>query len=315
MRLIYHLGYPRTGTTLLQKNIFRYHPEINYLGPKSYDQNYKVQIEQSKIDELEVFFQNNKVLDYRELDLKLDKKFFSSQKINVFSSERYLFYKNFQKYDGLIALRQLLKSNFDLKLGVIYTIRNQYELIDSIYHHSYGYLKTFLKSKNIEDLISKIENQNFSKDGDIFHFLKSYDFNYSYEHIKKKFDNADIKILNFKDLEDNPKKYYAELSNFLQVNLEELIKRVPNERENATKMQGNQKILQSEFQKIISENRLYKKIKFIIPSFIKNKVRNITYIKKKINIEDQNKMKKVIKEFYSKSNEEFEKKTGIKVYW
>ena len=48
---------------ILQKNIFRYHPEINYLGPKSYDPNYKVQIDQGKIDELEVFFQNNKVLE------------------------------------------------------------------------------------------------------------------------------------------------------------------------------------------------------------------------------------------------------------
>ncbi len=315
MRLIYHLGYPRTGTTLLQKNIFRYHPEINYLGPKSYDPNYKVQIDQGKIDELEVFFQNNKVLDYGALDLKIDKKIFSSQKINIFSSEKYLYYKNYQKYDGLIALKKFLESKFELKLGVIYTIRNQYELIESIYHHSYGYLKTFLKSKNIEDLIHKIENQNFSKDGNIFHFLKAYDFNYSYEYIKKKFNDADIKILNFKDLSDNPNKYYAELSNFLQINLEELIKRVPDKRENPSKIKDNKRILQSEFQKVISENRLYKKIKFIIPSYVKNKVLNFSSIKKKINIEDENKMKKVVEKFYSKSNEEFEKKTGIKVFW
>ena len=52
--MIYHLGYPRTGTTLLQKNIFRYHSQINYLGAKIYDLTYKVKIDQKKIDELEI---------------------------------------------------------------------------------------------------------------------------------------------------------------------------------------------------------------------------------------------------------------------
>ena len=113
-------------------------------------------------------------------------------------------------------------------------------------------------------------------------------------------------------MSDNPNKYYLELSNFLQVNLDELKKRVPDKRENPSKIEDNRKILQSEFQKVISENRLYKKIKFIIPSYIKDKIRDFSYIKKKINIEDENKMKKVVEKFYSKSNEEFEKKNRYK---
>ena len=56
MRLIYHFGYPRTGTTLLQKTLFPFHSEINYLGPKSYDDKYEVLINQKKIDELENFY-------------------------------------------------------------------------------------------------------------------------------------------------------------------------------------------------------------------------------------------------------------------
>jgi len=308
LRLIYHLGYPRTGTTLLQKNIFRYHPEINYLGPKSYDSNYKVQIDQKKIDEFEIFFQNNKDLDYNELHKKIDIKKFSDQKVNIFSSEKYLYYKNYEKYDGLIVLKNFLKNQFDLNFGVIYTVRNQYELIESIYHHSYGYLKTFLKSKSIENLVDKIQSLNFSENDNIFHFLRAYDFNYTYEHIKKKFTDADIKILNFKDLNDNPDKYYTELSNFLHVDLNELKKRVPNKRENPSKIEDNKKILQSEFQRVISENRFYKKIKFIIPSYIKDKILNFSYTKKKINKEDEIKMKKIVEKFYSKSNENFEKK-------
>ena len=38
MKVIYHLGYPRTGTTFLQKNLFPSHSEINYIGPKDYNE-------------------------------------------------------------------------------------------------------------------------------------------------------------------------------------------------------------------------------------------------------------------------------------
>lgn len=315
MRLIYHLGYPRTGTTLLQKNIFRYHSDINYLGPKSYDPNYKVKIDQKKIDELESFFQNNKNINYKDLSSKIDINVFSNEKVNIFSSEKYLYYKNYEKYDGLIALKNFLKVHFNLKFGVIYSIRNQYELIESIYHHTYGYLKTFLKCKNIEELISKIESQSFNKNDNIFHFLNAYNFNYTYEHIKNKFHDANIKILNFKSLNDNPDEYFAQLSDFLEIDLIELKKRLPDYRENPSKIENDKKILQSEFQKSISENKFYKKIKFLIPAFLKNKIRDLSYIKKKINIEDELKMKKIVKKFYSKSNDEFKNKTGIEVFW
>ena len=34
MKVFFHIGYPRTGTTFLQANIFPFHSQINYLGPK-----------------------------------------------------------------------------------------------------------------------------------------------------------------------------------------------------------------------------------------------------------------------------------------
>ena len=37
MRVLIHLGYPRTGTTFLQKNIFPIHKQINFLGPNNYN--------------------------------------------------------------------------------------------------------------------------------------------------------------------------------------------------------------------------------------------------------------------------------------
>ena len=36
MRIVFHLGYPRTGSTL-QKNVFPIHKQINFLGLKNYN--------------------------------------------------------------------------------------------------------------------------------------------------------------------------------------------------------------------------------------------------------------------------------------
>ena len=34
MNVFFHIGYPRTGSTFIQKYLFEKHSEINYLGPK-----------------------------------------------------------------------------------------------------------------------------------------------------------------------------------------------------------------------------------------------------------------------------------------
>ena len=35
MKIFFHLGYPRTGTTFLQKNLFSKNKKINFIGRKS----------------------------------------------------------------------------------------------------------------------------------------------------------------------------------------------------------------------------------------------------------------------------------------
>ena len=49
MKLVFHLGYPRTGSTYLQTNIFPKHKEINFLGPKNYFNWEDVKINQSTL--------------------------------------------------------------------------------------------------------------------------------------------------------------------------------------------------------------------------------------------------------------------------
>ena len=50
MRIICHLGFPRTGSTFLQSSIFPIHEEINLLGPKNYIDWNKVKINQNNLN-------------------------------------------------------------------------------------------------------------------------------------------------------------------------------------------------------------------------------------------------------------------------
>ncbi len=317
MKLIYHFGYPRTGTTLLQKTLFPLHSEINYLGPKSYDEKYEVLIDQKTIDDLESFYiqsESKQDIDLNNIEKFVNINLFSTKKVNIFSSEKYLFYQRYQRYGGLLVLMNFLKQHFkDFKLGIFYTVRNQYELIESIYNHSYGFLKKFLNCKNFEDLIAKIDSQKDIEDNNLHNFLKAYDFNYTYEKIKSKFKESEIKIFKFEDLDNNQEKYLLQLSSFLQVNPEEVLSLCGKQKVNPSKIIKKKKILQSEFQRVISNNNLYKKIKFLIPKKLKNKINSFLYIKKETNLEQEKKMRKIVEKFYLKSNENFTKKTGIQI--
>ena len=78
MNVFFHIGYPRTGSTFIQKYLFEKHSEINYLGPKYYDFNFVPYLNDSKmlkINNLKINDEINiKNSNYIFSDLKLKKK-------------------------------------------------------------------------------------------------------------------------------------------------------------------------------------------------------------------------------------------------
>ena len=52
MRVVFHLGFPRTGSTYLQTNIFPKNKGINFLGPKNYYNWDNVKISQTELDKI-----------------------------------------------------------------------------------------------------------------------------------------------------------------------------------------------------------------------------------------------------------------------
>jgi len=107
MKFILHIGYPRTGTTWLQKRIFTKNKTINYLGCKSY--NGKI-LKISKEKHLE-FIKNINNLDINNY---FEKEFFSKKKINVFSSENFTHFQDNSLNLYLDKLIKYLKKNFKI---------------------------------------------------------------------------------------------------------------------------------------------------------------------------------------------------------
>ncbi len=115
MRIVFHLGYPRSGTTYLQKNIFPHHNEINYLGPKNYHDLKDVKITQVELDKLASISEDiNSINKDISLSNKDYIKLFDRDKINVISSERYSSYRNIiNNFRDIEYLNALMKDKFE----------------------------------------------------------------------------------------------------------------------------------------------------------------------------------------------------------
>jgi len=75
MKLVFHLGYPRTGSTFLQTSIFPKHKEINFLGPKNYFNWEDVKINQSTLNKFRDFYLLDTQNDFKNNVIKhFDKK-------------------------------------------------------------------------------------------------------------------------------------------------------------------------------------------------------------------------------------------------
>ncbi len=306
MILAFHLGYPRTGTTFLQTHLFPKHKQINYLGPKVYNDTFKVKIDQSMLNIIE---EENASSDF-SLNL------FDEKKVNLVSSERYLSYRKFN-YVGLKKLAYLVKNYFpNSKFKVFYTIRNQFDIIQSYYYQSYGYLSRFLDCRNFIDLIEKIEKRDF-KNKNFKRFIQAFNFEYSYNLIYKEFDFAEIKIFSFKELTENKNNYIKNLSNFIEINDEESIKLCSNiSKINSNTIVDKKRIMQSNLQRIISDNSYYKKIKHLIPKKIVNFTNSLLNktISSKIDSDLEIAMRKTINDYYNESNQNFRKKAGVNIF-
>lgn len=131
--LYIHVGYPKTGTTFLQKRIFPQISNIHYLGKWA---------KNSQPHKIYCPMTNNDFSKFRDLfynntrDPALEKKFrdmIKKGKINVFSTEDFTSPENSNILSLFGKLKQICGEEIDVK--VIMSVRNQSDMLYSYYRH------------------------------------------------------------------------------------------------------------------------------------------------------------------------------------
>lgn len=228
--LILHIGYPKTGTTFLQSNIFPYCKNINYIG-RYYGE--KRNSEKSLLlSELIKEIQFSSVFKPNSIKNKLDTLVDTYSKPVVLSHELLLrpFFLT-RNIERLSKITKLL--NFD-DIIILFTIRRQDQLIWSRFQHDSNVKKFQHQRKNssLEKCLELdhifqcsypqcMQNKNFkcycSHTGYKKISLPFYNFLNMVTLYSAYFDN--IKILPIELLNQSPKRYLENLSNIVGVEL------------------------------------------------------------------------------------------------
>ena len=310
MKILYHLGYPRTGSTFLQKNIFPEHKDINLIGPKNYKNWNDVKITQNEL---------NKIADnYTETGILNEKNyldFFDQRKLNVISSEKYVSYLNLRNnFKDIKFFNKLLQNKHkDIEIYFLVVLRNQYDLIKSLYFHAYPIYSEALGIKDFEKLI-KCFNKNKESNREIFQFLlfaDSFNFYKLYNNLSTNFKNPKIKFLFYEDFKLNRENFVSEFVEFL--NLDKQYTKSLFSDEIVNKGVSNDKKIRfsSKLRYKLSENNLVRSIKNFIPRSIKNFILKNTFSSITISKKENQEYQKIIQDYYRESNEKFFKEAKI----
>lgn len=309
MKIIFHIGYPRTGTTFLQKNFFEINDNINYLGPKYYNIDSKPFFSYEKmfyINKIDLKNEiNNKNSDFLFKDLKLSEK-----KVNLISSEKFLTY-GINYFENLIKIKKLLSLyNSKIEFKVFFVIRNQFDALESYYHHAFSEISNNFNIKNFKELANLADNRMNSRKSEN-EFFSNYFYDNTLNELNKYFEKKNIGIFLYEELSNNKTIFLKKISDFLSIDwveFKDLLKK--NKINQLNKDHSNIYIYHMYFSKLHS---IYSKLNIakILPEKLKSLIKKLLIKKIKININNEEKIK--IKVFFKKSNLIFEKISGLKL--
>ena len=233
--LIFHIGFPKTGTTYLQKNFLKL-KEIELLYHLKKHNNFW---------KLNNYLFNNNVFSQFEINNKKNiedfikniKKIKTSKKILLYSYEGILNPYRFNQKKNLKNFYTLIKYlKKDYKIKILITIREQNDLIKSWYITEYDILRNKFK-----DVHSFLKNEMSRK-----RINKFLDYNLLNNNLRK-YTKIQPHYIFFEDLKKKKFLFESEISNILE--LKKKIK-LSNEKINVTKKNENRDYL-------VVDNELY----------------------------------------------------------
>lgn len=325
-KLYLNIGYPRTGSKTHQFHLFEKHKQINYLGrfPRGNETHLKIIENLMSLSNLE--FKEKKEFILETFDrIKFDKN-----KINLISDEFVVLFESIYNYEATIerTVKRLFEicKNRNIDLKVFFNIRNQTDIISSLYFAANPEFGNSLKFSSIE----LINYFNSKKNNDyIINFLKVFNYDVIIEKIEKIIGKENIKVFLYEEFKDNPKMYIKNLTDYLKIDLLESEKLLKEKHEHKRNEHYNEDITMNSLSQVIRE-KLKKNIfeKKFNPLFMKQYFKNFIKIlktqnklsrnereekkillKSNINLISQNQL--LIKNFYKKSNENLNLKINL----
>ena len=205
-----------------------------------------------------------------------------------------------------------------MQVDFLIILRNQYDLIKSIFIHSHATYNKFLGVKKFEELIKKYDTvmEDSYKNFGFSVFANSYNFYKIYSQLKSKFTNSEIKFLFFEDLEQNRDNFANEFSSFLNLensSTNKLFIFDNNKINKIKKVDDSVYETNTEFLYELSKNKsqIYQKIKKFLPNNIKKYLKRFLSLKVKVSQEQDIIFKNKVKDFYKDSNSKFFKATNL----
>ena len=307
MKLIIHLGYPKTGSTFLNNNLFIKHSQINLI---------------TKNAEINPYINSIKYLDDIEYDKKqlTIKNFFNSkisnEKINIFSDEMFLVPLGYKLYDNKKAIKRLYEMFSNIEkirdINFLLMIRNPEDLLSSYYTDEYHRIVSY--DKNLDKFDKFLNEKNlknnifFQKIIEIFDYKDISLFLTSLNIYKTK---SNVGILLLEELKDNIDLFSEKISSFLEISQSETLSLIKNKTaENVTTKNKDFYFKKYDWNIFFSKyNFLYNFLPTKLIRYIKesNFLNFFWFFKPKIIVKINDKQKKIVKLIYLKNLQEIEK--------
>lgn len=256
------MGYPKAGSTFLQKKLFPQLSKYEYLSdPLKY----------KKINRLkkEIFYTRDTVPNDEYIEsfaYELNKTIVESIKTDfIFSAEAIC---NFYRFNGelnLINLSKVIKilqKNNSITIKLLSIIRRQDEMLHSVFSYSYDIFRN--DYKDINYFITDLEESKFNQ------LVRYLDYSKIQQHFINE-NNIKVCFLLFEDLVNNPTKFLKDINYFIENGLD--LKNINTEVVNSNSI-NDKKIINSQKFYLLLRLHLYLKkysgYRFLMPPRLRN---------------------------------------------
>ncbi|MCP4155720.1 MAG: hypothetical protein GY757_48795, partial [bacterium] len=224
IKTIIHVGFSKTGTTTLQKNLFNNHSQIHYLGKRYDDKKLEIELHKLIMQETLVYDPSELKKHYNEV---IRPKADESKKIILLSDEMLLSYSK-ARDKGIVAQR--LKEVFEPSKIVI-TIRSQYEILKAAYL-SRGRLQLNVPPKYSGLHVTFNQWLELAEKNVERSYLGHIDYLKTIDYYARLYGKENVCVLLLEEFIQNTEAHIQKLTDFLEIDTKEALTLVEGKHSN-----------------------------------------------------------------------------------